>query len=97
MATLHRQSILDGLQAAGVETIHIRVERPLSILGTEQAGAGLPSIQVREERLGRPRLRPLHEVSLLLERYNQVFVIENIYCPPDQYARGMDVLRGIQM
>jgi hypothetical protein len=90
-----RARILDALAKAGIETIHIREERRLSTLGTEMEGEAFP-IQVREERLGRASLRPLHEVSVLLERYNQVFVIENVYCPPEDFTNGIEVLRSLE-
>lgn len=90
-----RERILDALANEGIETIHIREERRLSTLGTELESDGFP-IQVREERLGRASLKPLHEVSVLLERYNQVFVIENLYCPPEDYSHGIEVLRSLE-
>lgn len=89
-----RERMLKALADAGIETVHIREERRLSSLGTGQEGDGY-AIQVREEHLGRPGLRPLHEVSVLLERYNQIFVIENIYCSPRDYQRGIEVLRAL--
>ena len=89
-----RERILGALEEAGIETIQIRAERRLSSLGTSEEGETHP-IQVQEERLGRRAWRPLHEVSVLLERYNQVFVIENVYCPPEEYQRGMEILRAL--
>lgn len=87
--------VLEALEAAGIEAIHIREERRLSNLGTDQEGEAF-TIQVREEHLGMPSLRPLREVSVLLERYNQIFVIENIYCRQQDYAAGIEVLRSLR-
>ncbi|MCZ6532549.1 MAG: HD domain-containing protein [SAR324 cluster bacterium] len=89
-----RERILAALREADIETIHIREERTLSNLGEGEEGQ-VPAIQVREERLGRTSWGPLHEKSVLLDRYNQIFVIENIYCPPEDYQRGMDILRSL--
>ena len=53
---------------------------------TSTLGAsGSQPIYVARSVLGRTSLRPLHEVSVLLERYNQVFTIESLYCDPEDY------------
>ncbi len=73
-----------GLKRRGVEVIHLKEERRLSTLGLPEAGGGFP-IYVRWVVLGKTRLQPLHEISVLLERYNQVFTIESLYCDPEHY------------
>jgi hypothetical protein len=85
-----RRVILDALEAAGIRCIHIREKRRVSTLGED---AGLPPILVVENVLGHLRRTPLPEVSGLLRRYNQTFVIERIYCDPQDYARARDTLR----
>jgi HD superfamily phosphohydrolase len=87
-----RRTILDALEAAGIRCIHIREERRVSTLGED---AGLPPILVVENVLGRLRRTPLPEVSGLLRRYNQTFVIERIYCDPQDYERARDTLRRV--
>ncbi len=89
-----RSSILRALRDAKIEHIHVRTERRLSGLGVDPESREFP-IQVYEERLGEESWRPLHEVSVLLERYNQVFVIENIYCAPDAFREGTELLRRL--
>ena len=89
-----REAIQGALAAAGIETIHIREKRRLSTLGSPTAGAAAP-ILVREQVLGSARMRPLEEVSLLLQRYNRTFVIENFYCDPADYPRAVEALRGV--
>jgi HD superfamily phosphohydrolase len=89
-----RTRIPAALQEAGIEHIHIREERRLSNLGVASETQAFP-VHVYEERLGEARWRPLHEVSVLLERYNQVFVIENIYCPQQGFAEGVEVVRAL--
>ena len=82
-----RERVLEavaGLNRRGVEVIHLKEERRLSTLGLPEAGGGFP-IYVRWVVLGKTRLQPLHEISVLLERYNQVFTIESLYCDPEHY------------
>jgi HD superfamily phosphohydrolase len=86
-----REAILGRLRDAGVEFVHLREERRLSTQG--QPGT-LP-VFVREDILGRERIRPLHEVSRLLERYNQVFSVENVYCDVADYDRAAAALAGL--
>ena len=87
-----RRRVLAALEAAGIPSIHIREERRVSNLGAE-APDGTPPILVVENVLGLERRTPLPEVSALLQRYNQTFVIERIYCDPEDYARARDVLK----
>lgn len=89
-----RERILRTLAQAEIETIHVREEKRLSSLGTV-ANGDAPEILVREWALGRQSHRPLHEVSVLLERYNQVFTIENVYCAPQHYRKGIELLREV--
>ena len=87
--------ILAALEKAGIETIHIRVERRLSTLGLE--GSGSCPILVRDSGLRQEEWKPLQEVSVLLERYNQVFEMENIYCAPAGYEKGLEVISRLRM
>lgn len=89
-----RDAILEALRGAAIEHIHIRAERRFSGLGVEPESRSFP-IQVYEQRLGEESWRPLHEVSVLLERYNQLFVIENVYCNPEDYRKGTELLREL--
>jgi len=86
--------ILAALEQAGIETIHIRVERRLSNLGQE--GGGSCPILVRDSGLRQEEWKPLQEVSVLLERYNQVFAMENIYCAPAGYEKGLEVISRLR-
>ncbi len=84
LAPAARARVLEAAQALarrGIAIVHLREARPLSTLG---AAGSLP-IYVAKTVLGRTSLRPLHEVSVLLERYNQVFTIESLYCDPEDY------------
>ena len=86
-----RARVLEAVQALarrGVEIVHLREARPLSTLGA----SGSQPIYVARSVLGRTSLRPLHEVSVLLERYNQVFTIESLYCDPEDYDAAVAAL-----
>ena len=87
-----RHRMLEGLKAKGVNPIHIRTSRRLSTLGEK----GTPPILLRSRHLGKIQHRPLHEASVLLEKYNQDFVIENIYCKADQILLGQQVLQSLE-
>jgi len=92
-----RQRLLEAAQALGernVEIIHLREARPLSTLGAPGREGGFP-IYVERTLLGGTTYRPLHEVSVLLERYNQVFTIESLYCDPADYEAAAAVLAPI--
>lgn len=78
---------VEALRGQGVEVIHLREERPLSTLGRPGSESAFP-IHVERSMLGRTWHQPLHEVSVLLERYNQVFTIESLYCDPTDYERA---------
>jgi hypothetical protein len=86
-----RDDILTRLQEAGIQLVHLREQRRLSSLGME----GVIPVYVQESDLGRTRIQPLHEVSGLLVRYNQLFVIENVYCDQADYARAVKALEGM--
>jgi len=85
---------VQGLRARGVEIVHLREERPLSTLGAAGSDGGFP-IYVERTLLGRTSYLPLHEVSVLLERYNQVFTIESLYCDPADYATAVAALAPV--
>jgi hypothetical protein len=82
------------LQAQGLHVVHLREERRLSTLGATGAEGAAP-IYVARTQLGRTHYRRLHEVSVLLERYNQVFAIEGLYCDPADYERAAAALHPI--
>jgi hypothetical protein len=85
---------VEALRADGLEVLHVRESRPLSTLGTAgETGSG--PLYVERTRFGRTTYRPLHEVSVLLERYNQVFMIESLYCDPADYAAAAAALHPI--
>jgi hypothetical protein len=86
-----RDAILARLREANIDVVHLREQRRLSTLGLE----GVTPIYVQETTLGRTRNRPLHEVSGLLVRYNQVFTIENLYCDQGDYDRAVAALEGV--
>jgi hypothetical protein len=86
-----RDAILERLREAKIDVVHLREQRRLSTLGLE----GVTPIYVQETTLGRTRNRPLHEVSGLLVRYNQVFTIENVYCDQGDYDRAVAALEGV--
>jgi len=86
------ERILDALREAGITPIHIRAERRVSNLDAEGAEGAAP-IFVVEDVLGRERRTPLIHVSELLRHYNRTFVIERIYCDPEDQARAREVLR----
>jgi len=87
-----KERILRVLEDEGIEAIHIRAERRLSNLGDGSDKEGIP-LMVHETILGKTTWKPLHEVSALLKSYNQIFAMENIYCNPDHYQKGVDLLR----
>ena len=70
-----------ALTARGIEVVHLSEARALST----QGAAGSVPIYVERTVLGQTTYQPLHEVSVLLERYNQVFTIESLYCEPEHY------------
>ena len=86
-----KRRILEALIREGIDPIFIREERRLSNLG---AGGepDVPPIMVVESVLGVQRPRPLHEVSRLLKQYNQPFLIERLYCDPEQLESAVAVL-----
>jgi len=86
-----RQEILDCLTDAAIPFVHIQEQRQLSTLGQE----GVLPMLVRESTLGRLAHRPLSEVSGLLERYNQVFRIENVYCDAADFPAAVRVLQPL--
>jgi uncharacterized protein len=85
---------VEALRGEGVEVIHLREERPLSTLGAAASDGAAP-LYVAQSVLGRASYRPLQEVSVLLERYNQVFTIEGLYCDPADYDRAAAALGPI--
>lgn len=82
-----------GLEAEGLEIIHLKEERRLSNLGWNKTGADEAPIYVEHQVLGRPKWLPLEEVSVLLDLYNRVFTIEGLYCDPSVTERGLAALR----
>jgi uncharacterized protein len=84
----------DALRARGVEIVHLREARRLSTLGAAGSEDRAPIYVVRTV-LGRTAYRPLHEVSVLLERYNQVFTIESLYCDPADFPTAAAALAPI--
>ncbi|MBI4081072.1 MAG: HD domain-containing protein [Candidatus Lambdaproteobacteria bacterium] len=90
-----REALFAALAAAGIETLHLREERRLSTLGGEHPASAPPPLLVQEQVLGRARLRALPEVSVLLERYNQTFVVENLYCDRAVAPAATAVLRRV--
>jgi len=87
-----RRQVLERLAEAKIEFVHIREQRTLSALG--QDPESFP-VYVRETVLGRVRVVPLHEASVLLGKYNQMFRIENIYCDAADFDRAVQVLEPI--
>ncbi|MDH5753248.1 MAG: HD domain-containing protein [Deltaproteobacteria bacterium] len=87
--------VLQALEKAGIEPIHISTSRRFSNLdavsGEGNDGAALP-IQVCSRLLARDLLTPLHKASGLLERYNQLFTIESVYCTKEDAPRAVEVL-----
>lgn len=81
------------LEGEGCEIIHLKEERRLSNLGWSNTGKDEAPIYVEQQILGRPEWLPLEAVSVLLERYNQVFTIEALYCDPAEAERGLAALR----
>lgn len=81
------------LEDEGCEIIHLKEERRLSNLGWSETGKNEAPIYVEHQVLGRPDWLPLEDVSVLLERYNQVFTIEALYCDPAEAGRGLAALR----
>ena len=81
------------LEGEGCEIIHLKEERRLSNLGWSNTGKDEAPIYVEQQILGRPEWLPLETVSVLLERYNQVFTIEALYCDPAEAERGLAALR----
>jgi hypothetical protein len=86
-----REAILARLQEAEIKVVRLREQRRLSTLGLE----GVIPVYVEETDLGRTRIQPLHEVSGLLVRYNQLFTIENVYCDQADYPRAVQALEGV--
>jgi uncharacterized protein len=87
-----RKQVLDALAAAELPIVHVREERRLSALG--QNPESFP-VYVQHTVLGRAHIRPLQEASVLLNRYNQVFRVENIYCDVGDYGRAVELLTPI--
>lgn len=91
-----RQRVLDAvctLEGRGIEIIQLREERPLSTLGGVTRHREDP-IYVQQSVLGKPARQPLQQASVLLERYNQVFIIENLYCDPADYEVSLAALQS---
>jgi hypothetical protein len=89
-----RERVLAALEAADIAVIHIREQRRLSNLGVEGAAREFP-IYVHKTQLNRDVYVPLHKASVLLERYNQLFTIESLYCDPQDYEAGAAALQGV--
>ena len=87
-----REKMLAALRDAGISIVHVKEERRLSGLG--QDPHGFPMF-VQESVLGRVHMRPLQEASVLLDRYNQLFRVENLYCDAGDYVRAVAVLEPI--
>lgn len=85
------QSTVDQLSQQGIEIVRIREERRLSTLGLREA-EGTGPLLVHDEVLGQSQYQPLQEVSVLLERYNQTFTIEALYCDSEDYPAGLKAL-----
>jgi HD superfamily phosphohydrolase len=87
-----RQRVLEALAEAKLPVVHVREQRALSALA--QDPESFP-VYVQETLLGKVRARPLHEASVLLGRYNQIFRIEYVYCDAGDYERAVQVLEPI--
>ena len=88
------EEIVQTLRNAGIDPIHLREERTLSSLG-QDAKNGIRPIYVEEIVLNHLRQKPLQEASVLLERYNQNFVIENIYCDAEELPAALRLLENL--
>jgi hypothetical protein len=87
-----RAAVLQALADAKLPVVHIREQRTLSALA--QDPESFP-VYVRNMVLGKEHVRPLHEASVLLGRYNQLFRIEYLYCDAGDYERVVRVLEPI--
>jgi HD superfamily phosphohydrolase len=87
-----RQRVLAALAEAKLQIVHVREQRALSALGRDPESF---PVYMQETVLGRVRTRPLHEASVLLHRYNQLFQVENVYCDAGDYDRAVAVLTPI--
>ncbi len=87
-----RQRVLEALADAKLKIVHVREQRALSALG--QDPESFP-VYVQETVLGKVHTRPLQEASVLLERYNQLFRMEYVYCDAADYDRAVQVLEPI--
>jgi len=85
-----RQKVLEALAEAKLKIVHVREQRALSVLGQDRF-----PVYVQETVLGKVRTRPLQEASVLLERYNQLFRMEYVYCDAADYERAVRVLEPI--
>jgi len=88
------ESVVAELAGKGMEIIRIKEKRRLSTLGLREP-EGTGPILVQSVVLGRTRHQPLQEVSVLLERYNQTFTIEALYCDPKDYETCAQALEGV--
>lgn len=91
--------LMGELKNAGIEAVLLQAKRRLSTEGSED-----PPLMVRSGPIGsgkgrnsRGRNEPqtLRQVSVLLERYDQDFLIENIYCEPKQLEKAHVILEAI--
>lgn len=87
-----RRRVLAALAEAKLPIVHVREQRALSALGRDPESF---PVYMQETVLGRTRIRPLHEASVLLHRYNQTFQVENVYCDAGDYDRAVRVLTPI--
>ena len=87
-----RRRVLDALAEAKLPVVHLREQRTLSALGRDPHSF---PVYLQETVLGRTRTRPLHQASVLLDRYNQLFRVENVYCDAADYDRAVKVLEPI--
>lgn len=92
--TALRADIVESLEKAGVEAVHIRKQRSISGLGQPDGELEHP-IFVLEPAMGRPQPRLLAEASDLLERYNRTFEFESLYCDRSQIDQGRKVIAEV--
>lgn len=87
-----RRRVLAALGEAKLPIVHLREQRTLSALGRDPDSF---PVYLQETVLGRTRTRPLQQASVLLDRYNQLFRVENVYCDAGDYDRAVKVLEPI--
>ena len=87
----HQHQLFDilseKLQQAGIFSLTLSTDSPVRKTVNQHS-----SLLIRQRILGNTKYTPVHKVSFLLEKYEEIPYVQNLYCEPEDYDFSCKVL-----